>query len=77
MHVKLYCLRGEIGAGSRGGTKLLRRGLQSKMWSQLRSDHLGPKLGDGIAKKDPSRCVWNQRLVKLFGNGNVFTPSPC
>ena len=56
MHVKFYCLRGEMGAASRGGTKLLRRGLQSKMWRQLRSDHIGPKLGDGIAKKDPSRC---------------------
>ena len=77
MHVKLNCLRGEMGATSRGGTKLLRRGLQSNMRSQLRSNHFGPKVGDGIAKKDPSCCVRSQRLVKLFGNGNVFTTSPC
>ena len=56
MHVKFYCFRGEMGAASKEGTKLLRRGPQSKMWSQRRSDHLGPKLGDGIAKKDPFGC---------------------
>ena len=54
----------------------MRRGLQCKMWSQLCSNHLGPKLGDGVAKKDPSCCVWCQWSFKFLRDRNVVAPPP-